>query len=452
MDDSRKSVASDADGNDRPLHGAWRTVTILTLIYSFGMLDRQVAALLIPHIKRDLALSDLQVSLIQGLAFGLFFMIASPVVGWFVDRASRRKILLVGVTGWSLGAVCSGLARSFGQLFGARATVGAFEATINPTTYSLLGDLFPARKLALPMSIFVMGGNLGTALSFVIGGAIIAWAATSPVILPLIGALHGWQLAFIVTGMPGLILASAALLAVEPPRVRTAAYGTTKAHTSFGDLWAYVSRHKRFYAGHTLGFAFVMAFIVGLQSWNAAYLSRTFQWDLSKIGYILGWTQFACALFGLALHGWIVDKLYSRGIENAHLLYFTAMALIATPCGVFAYMSGNAIAMVVFYNIAYFCLMGFAGIGPAALQIATPADLRGKASAVYMVILSIIATILAPIAVASLTDLVFGNEAKLGESMATFAGLSGFLAIALFLWAASAMRHAIADARTRLQA
>lgn len=447
MDHSRDMAASGTDLSNSPLPGAWRTVWILTLIYSFGMLDRQVAALLIPHIKNDLGLSDLQVSLIQGLAFGMFFMIASPIVGWLVDRVSRRKILYVGVSAWSLGAVCSGLARSFGQLFGARATVGAFEATINPTTYSLLGDLFPPRKLALPLSVFVMGGNIGTALSFVVGGAIIAWAAASPVVLPFLGQLHGWQLAFIITGLPGLILASAALLAVEPKRSANSKGAATKNETGFGDMWTYVLRHKRFYLGHTLGFAFVMAFIVGLQSWNAAYLSRTFQWDLSKIGYVLGWTQLGCAIAGLALHGWIVDKLYSRGIENAHLLYFVGMALIATPAGIFAYLSGGAVAMVVCYNIAYFCLMGFAGIGPAALQIATPANLRGKASAIYMVILSVIATILAPIAVAALTDLLFGNEAMLGRSMAIFAGLTGSLAVAMFLWAASAMRQAVADAK-----
>lgn len=453
MKPNREPVTSEAGWNDQPLPGAWRSVAILTLIYAFGTLDRQLAALLVPHIKRDLALSDLQVSLIQGLAFGLFFMLASPLVGWLVDRISRRKVLFVGVTGWSLGAIVSGLSNSFGQLFGARATVGAFESTINPTAYSLLGNLFPPRKLALPLSLFVLGGNLGSALSFVAGGAIIAWAATAPQVLPMLGSLHGWQLAFVLTGLPGLLLAPTIMLAIEPARkwVKTGV-GEALVHTGYTDLWIYMRRHKRFYIGHILGFALVMAFIVGLQSWNATFLARTFSWDLSKIGYILGWTQFGTALFGLALHGWIVDKLYSRGIANAHLLYFAAVTLLAAPCGILAYLSSSAITMVVLYNIAYFFVMGFAGIGPAALQIATPANLRGKVSAVYMVILSIIASVLAPIIVASFTDILFADEAKLGLSLALFAGLTSITAVCLFLWSAGAMRRAIADAREHSEA
>lgn len=432
-----------------PLPGAWRTVAIFTLIYGFGTLDRQIAALLVPHIKHDLNLSDLQVSMIQGLAFGLFFMAASPVVGWLVDRMSRRKVLFVGLATWSLGGIASGLSRTFGQLFGARATVGAFEATINPSAYSLFSDLFPPRKLALPLSIFVLGGNLGSAISFVVGGAVIAWAASTVTSLPVLGELRGWQLAFIVTGLPGFLLSPIVFLAAEPARHTGRAAGVDKltiSHTGFGDLWAYARNHKSFYAGLLLGIGTIMSFVVGLQSWNATYLSRHFGWDLAQIGYVLGWTQLASALVGLALHGWIVDRLFARGLGNVHPMYMALMCALAVPCGIGAYFATNAWTMVVLYNLAYFFVMGFSSIGPAALQIATPVALRGKASAVYMIVLSILASILAPIIVATFTDVLFQDEAKLGYSMALFAGLTAVLSSVLLVWAGRGAHAAISDA------
>ena len=423
--------------------GAWRTVIVLTMLYWFGTLDRQVAALLIPLIKQDLHLTDLQISLIQGLAFGFFFMLASPVMGWLIDRYSRRLVLYGGATAWSICAIGSGLARSFGQLFATRAGVGAFEASINPTAYAMLSEVFPPRKLALPLSIFVLGGNLGSGMSFLLGGAVIAWiAASPPFVLPIVGQLSGWQMAFVITGLPGLLFAPMIWLAAEPSRARAKAATVT----TFADLWHHFRRHPRFFAMHNFGFALIMAFIVGLQSWNATYLSREYGWPLAAIGFWMGLCQVGFALAGLAFHGWAVDRLFSRGHRDAHLRYFTLMSLLALPCSVGAYLVDSAVGMLILYNLAYFFVMAFASVGPAALQIATPPALRGKASAVYMVVISIIGTIFGPMIVAAFTDLLFRDEAALGWSMALFAALTTGGAAIIFSLGRAPMRRAIEEA------
>lgn len=423
--------------------GAWRTVAILTLLYWFGTLDRQIAALLVPLIKADLQLSDLQISLVQGLAFGLFFMLASPLMGWLVDRYSRRTVLFAAVNGWCTGALASGLSRSFGQLFAARSTVGAFEAAINPSAYAMLSELFPPRKLALPMSIFVLGGNLGSGMSFLLGGVVVAWiAGAPPVALPLFGTLSGWQTAFLMTAIPGFLFAPLIWFARES-RLRSPG---NKAATSFFDLWQHVRRHVGFFALHNVGFGLVMAFVVGLQSWNAAFLSRAHGWTLPEIGLYMGLFQVVSAILGLAFHGWAVDRLFSRGHRDAHLRYFALMSMLALPCGVGAYLVPSGMGTVILFNLAYFLLMAFASIGPAALQIATPVTLRGKASAVYMVVISIIGTILGPIVVATFTDMLFKNEASLGHSMALFAGLTTGGAALLLTLGRGPMRRAIAEA------
>ena len=426
-----------------PASVSWRAVAVLTALYWFGTLDRQVAALLLPLIKADLHLTDSQVSLIPGLAFGLAFMLMSLPVGWLVDRVSRRAILFLGVIIWSLAAMASGLSRSFGQLFGARVVVGGSEATINPTAYSLLSDFFPPAKLTLPMSIFTLGGNLGSGTSFMLGGMVIALVSSAGgVTLPIVGALAGWQAAFVVTGLPGLLLA---FLIWTFPEVRRHKPAAPVADAStFGELGRQYRRFPAFYALHHVGIAMIMAFAVGLQSWNSAYLSRHFGWQLADIGFWLGLSQVLSSLLGLWFHGWAVDRIFSRGRQDAHLIYFSAMSALALPFGVVAYLLPSAVGTIICYNIAYFLVMAFASIGPAALQIATPPRLRGKATAVYMIVLSVLGTILGPIIVASFTDLLFRDEAKLGLSMALFAGLTTALA-ALCCWAGrSAMRRAVA--------
>jgi len=421
-----------------PRSGAWTTVAILTLLYWLGTLDRQIAALLVPQIKTDLSLTDFQVSLIQGLAFGGMYMLASPLVGWLVDAWSRRWLLLAGVGGWSVSASLSGLATSFGQLFAARAGVGGLEATINPIAYSLISDMFPPRKLALPISIYVLGGNLGSGVSFLAGGAVMAWLAASPLpALPFVGHLASWQMAFLITGLPGLILAPLALFMRDPAR----SGATGKPASGYGELFRHVRRNWGFYLAHNLGFAVIMAFVVGLQSWNAAYIVRAFHWKLSSVGFAIGSAQLLASISGLAVHGWLVDRWYASGRHDAHLRYFTIMSLLALPCAVGAYLVPNAIAMLVLYNLSYFFVMAFASIGPAALQIATPGHLRGKASSIYMIMLTILGSILGPMFVAAITDFGFGDEARLGHSLAVFGGTACLLAAILFTLGQAPMRR-----------
>jgi MFS family permease len=279
-------------------------------------------------------------------------------------------------------------------------------------------------------------------MSFLAGGAVIAWIAAAPSLnLPLVGELADWQMAFIITGAPGLLLAPIALLASDARRGASGKGSTA----GFSDLWRHMRRYPGFVITHNLAFACIQALIVGLQSWNAAYIFRTFGWPVSKIGVVLGAVQLVTALAGLAFHGWVVDWLFSRGRKDAHLHYFMVMMLLTLPCAVSAYMVPNAIAMIALYDLAYFFVMAGASVGPAALQMATPNDLRGNASAICMVVLALIGVILGPVFVASLTTFVFADEALLGYAMALFSFLACGVAAALFALGRSRMRRIVTD-------
>ena len=124
---------------------AWYVVSILTLAYLVSFLDRQILALLVEPIRRDLDISDTQVSLLGNLAFGIFYTVLGLPIGRAADRFSRRGIITAGITIWCLMTAACGLARNFLQLFLARVGVGVGEATLNPAALSMISDLLPAR-------------------------------------------------------------------------------------------------------------------------------------------------------------------------------------------------------------------------------------------------------------------------------------------------------------------
>ena len=140
---------------------AWYVVGVLALANISSFLDRQILALLVAPIKRDMHLTDTEVSLLMGLSFALFYTVFGIIIGRVADRASRRNIIVTGITLWSLlTALCAGV-KSYPQFFLARMGVGVGEATLSPSAYSIIADYFPKSKLALALSIFTMGIFLG---------------------------------------------------------------------------------------------------------------------------------------------------------------------------------------------------------------------------------------------------------------------------------------------------
>ncbi len=422
--------------------GRWRAVFILTTLYLLGTVDRQMAALLVTPIKQDMGLTDVQVSLIQGLAFAFAYVLASIPIGWMVDRFSRKSILFAGSIIWGGAATLSGLSGSFGQLFLARAGVGAGEATLHPTSFSLIAQMFRPEKLGLPLMVFVFGGILGSGGSYIVGGAIVDWAQSNAMRWPVVGELKGWQIAFILTGLPALLIGPLALLIREPAR-RSDSSGPHAL--GYLGLWHFARRHLWFYGTHMFGFAMPMAFVVGLGAWTPAYFGRVHDWGIGQIGLWIGAGQMLMATIGIFAHGWLIDRWFGSGRRDAHMRYFAMMCALAAPLGAAAFLAADPWVSLALWNAAYFCMMAYVGIGAASLQIATPPDLRGKASAVYLIVVNVVGTIGGPLAVALITDHVFGDEQALGLSMAIFALLSGGAGVALFARGLAPMRRIVCE-------
>src|SRR5688572_22556260 len=201
------------------LNYAWYVVALLTLANISSFLDRQILALLVGFIKRDMHLSDTRVSLLMGLSFAMFYTIFGIIIGRFADTTNRRNIIMTGVAVWSImTALCAGV-KNYTQFFLARMGVGVGEATLSPSGYSIITDYFPKRKLAFAMSVFTLGIFLGSGLALTIGAGLVAkLPKEGTTYIPLLGHIYHWQTLFLVIGLPGLVISLLMLTVREPTR------------------------------------------------------------------------------------------------------------------------------------------------------------------------------------------------------------------------------------------
>jgi len=191
---------------------------VLVLVYVFNFLDRQIVSILAERIKHDLGVGDGEIGFLYGTAFAVFYAVFGIPLGRLADVWDRRRLVAVGLGFWSVMTALSGLARSFTHLAVVRVGVGIGEASASPSAFSLLSDLFPASRRATVLAIYSSGIYLGAGLGLFIGGLVVdrwdlAWAAADP---PL--GLRGWQVAFLVVGLPGLLLALWVATLREPVR------------------------------------------------------------------------------------------------------------------------------------------------------------------------------------------------------------------------------------------
>jgi MFS family permease len=418
---------------------AWWSVGVLTALYSLSLLDRQIIALLVPQIRSDLGISDFQIGLLQGMAFALFYVTFGLTFGWLVDRFSRRGMVFVGVSVWSLATMACGLARNFAQLATARFGVGAGEAALNPAAYSMISDSFPPHRRALAISVFGTGANLGGAASKVLGGFLIATLPAAGMTLPLLGHMETWRIVLLAAGAPGLLLALLIWTMVDPPRRER-----LQGQGSLRDTLAFAGRHWRFYGGHFLGFGLMAASAVGHQAWAPTFLIRQYGLGISDIVTILTSIALVAGVGGTLLSGYVADRLFARGMKDAHLWCFIVGGVVQAATLVAAYTVDSLAGFIVF-SFLFNLFAGFAGVAPGCLQLVTPNNFRGPISSGYLFCFMLIGTGIGPTMVGLLTTYLYQEDAKLGLAVATNAMLMLPLSVFCLASALGPMRRAVAE-------
>lgn len=418
---------------------AWLTVAILFLLYIRSLADRYLMALMVEPIKRDLGLSDFQISLLQGLAFAVLYSICAIPVGLALDRFRRRWVLFLCIVVWSSGAAMSGLAAGFAMLALSRSLIGAGEAGYTTGAYSIIGDSFPPEKVSFAMSIFVMGGVMGAGIVFLLGGPLVGAVLDGAIAhWPGMSGFKPWQQAFLITGIPGILTALLVFLFPEPARHRSANGAASSG--GYGEALRFILANKRSFAGIILGIGMVYTVTIALQLWSPAYLARNHGWDPKQIGLAMGVAQMLPAL-SLPLHGWVVDRLYARGRRDAHLMWCLYTMLAAAPFAVAAYLVASAWATVVLFGIYMTLILSTSSIGPAAAQVITPPELRGRVSAIFVLVTGLIGMVVGNSTVGFVTDHVLGDPARVGTSLIALIVVALAVAAALFTLGRGAMRR-----------
>lgn len=413
---------------------AWYVVVVLTVAYVFSFLDRQILALLVDPIRADMQISDTQMSLMMGLAFGIFYTLLGIPIGRMADRYSRRGIIAAGITLWCLMTAACGLAKNYAQLFLARVGIGVGEATLNPSAFSLISDYFPRERRARPMGFYNMGVSLGAGIAMVLGGQIIGWAfAQEPPTLPVVGTLYPWQLVFIIVGLPGLLVAALMITVHEPERKdRIAIDGDDSQVIPFPTVMNFLWERRSTYVTMFIGMSVVTIIGYGYFNWLPTMFVRTWQWTIPQIGFAYGMIMLTCGPFGVYTGGWLADTWYNRGDRAAHMrvtligavlmvVGSTLVPLMPTP--------ELAVAMLVPASIGGAMATAIAG---AALMMIVPNQMRAQTTAIYYFVINVIGLTLGPMCIALVTDFVFADDAALRYSIAIVSGVAGAIAV-LFL-------------------
>ncbi|RZF63466.1 MFS transporter [Sphingomonas populi] len=396
-----------------------------------AFVDRQALALLVQPIKRDLHVSDTAMSMLYGLSFTLFYVLVGIPIARLADRSNRRTIIAASVFVWSIATATCGMARSYGALFAARVGVGAGEAGLSPAAYSLLADYFPREKLPTAMGVYVMGTYVGGALALIIGGLLSTVVPPSAmVVVPLVGAVKGWQLVFLALGVPGVLLAAAMRLIKEPAR-RGSPLETRVAPLSA--FFAHVGLRKRAYLGIGLGFALMIFVGNGTGAWIPAFFERRFGWSTADIGHRYGLIVFFCGTAGALAGGVAASWLQRRSVKHGNLVaaIFGFSALIPVTIA-FPLVGNPYVALALIGAMNFFAGFNFGG-GLASLQDLTPNRMRALLSAGYMLTVNLIGGVLGPMAVALITDHVFHDPAKLHLAIAMSCAVASPLALICLL-------------------
>jgi MFS family permease len=366
---------------------AWLALALLFGVNFLNYIDRQIIFAVQILIQQDFHLTDAQLGTL-GSAFMVVYMLASPITGFLADRWPRQWLVSAGVGLWSLATGAAGLAGNYWHLMTARAAVGIGEAGYATVSPGLLSDLFPPAMRGRIMSIFYMATPVGSALGIVLGG--------------YLGEHYGWRTAFLAVGLPGLLVALAALWLPDPPR--GALDGGANRVTARPGLSDYrrLLRIPSFLI-NTAGMAAYTFSMGGLIAWMPTYFVRERGLRLDEATFKFGAISVAAGVLGTVAGGWLGDRL-QRKIPGAYFLLSGCGLALGVPCAITSVAVTDPTISWSFLFLAEFFL--FLNTGPlnAALINVVPAEMRGTAFAFNIFFIHLLGDVPSPPLIGLLSD------------------------------------------------
>jgi MFS family permease len=390
---ARSTAAAAAQAGAFAASDAYRryALGLLLVVYIVNFIDRSIVNILLEPIKREFQPSDTALGFLSGVAFAIFYAtLGIPIARW-ADRGVRRDIIALALFLWSGMTALCGLARTFPQLVLARVGVGVGEAGCSPPAHSILSDYYPPEKRGTAFAIYALGIPIGTAFGYLTGG----WMAET----------LGWRSAFLLVGLPGLVLALVVRLTLrEPPR------GHAEARRDAGPAPEPLAVMRVMWRlgtfRHLAAAATLHAFVgYGVAAWNAAFLIRSHGMSVGEVGTWLALIGIVAGGLGTFLGGYLSDKLAPRDVRWS-LWVPGVSTLIAVPFAVAFYLWPDVGVALAFAGIPVF--FGAMYLGPtfALTQALAPLRMRAVASAFLLFLLNLIGLGLGPQGVGIASDLL----------------------------------------------
>lgn len=279
----------------------WGFLSILFLVTTSNYVDQYILSVLLEPIKQEFHVSDTQLGLLSGFSFALCYAAAALPIARWADVGNRRTVIALAIAGWSLMTAVCGLAQSFWQLVAARLGVGAMEPGAAPPSQSLTVDYFPADRRAMALAVLSMGGS---AVGWIIGVGLGGYVA----------ALYGWRVAFLVAGIPGILLALLVQWCLPEPRTRDRSRADIRPT---GSVWLTLRqlRAKKSFVLALCGISIYAVFAYGVSIFLPSFMMRSLHATLEQVSVSWAFAIAAANLIGAVAGAWLADRLSRRTIS-----------------------------------------------------------------------------------------------------------------------------------------
>ena len=374
-------------------------IFLLMIVYMINFIDRQIIAILSPLIKADLQLTNTELGLLKGLAFAVIYAVASLPIAWLADRKNRVSIISVSIAFWSGMTALCGMAQNFTQLIIARVGVGIGEAGCSPPAHSLISDYFPKESRSSALGIYSLGIPFGTLFGVLFGG----WIASN----------FGWRWAFMLVGLPGILVALIVKLTIkEPIRGVLDQDGKTNVEPQpFQVSMSELFKVKSFVI-HCISATMGSFAAFGIALWIVDFLNVVHELPVSEIFKPLSFVMGIGGGIGTLCGGYVTDY-FGRKDKSAYFFVPAIVQILSVPLYIGALWIGSPWLSLGIFFFVFMLQNSVAGPYYGLVQLLAPIHLRAFAAAIFFFLLSIIGLALGPLYVGVLADVL---EPTMGEA------------------------------------
>lgn len=361
---------------------------VLTIVYAFNFIDRQILVILQPLIKADLGLNDTQLGLLSGFSFAIFYTTLGIPIARLADRFNRRNIISIALAVWSGMTALSGMAQNFGQLLAARMGVGVGEAGGSPPAHSMISDMYEPKRRSTALSVYSAGLYLGILIGYTTGG--------------YVGHEFGWRATFLIVGIPGILLALLLRMTVKEPPRGLYDGGVGSEPPKIRETLAFVWKLKSF---PYIAFGCAMSAFVsyGTSNFMPSFMVRYHNIPLDQIGLILGLVTGLGGMIGTFLGGTLTDRFGAK--DPRWYLWLPGLSAVsAIPLALFAYHTDSKTLMLGTYFIVVVLSTLYLAPSIAVTHRLVSPRMRAMSSAVLFFVLNLIGMGLGPVLVGAISD------------------------------------------------